>query len=70
LKDELAVRTGRAQPGLVENIIAEVYGSRIPDSTCDYFHAGHRTIAIDPWDKSLMKDISDSSFPARIDAEF
>lgn len=59
VKDELAaVRTGRAQPSLVETITAEAYGSKMPliqlatISTPDT-----KTIAIDPWDKSLMKDI-------------
>lgn len=59
IKDELAgIRTGRAQTSLVDNIMAEAYGSKMPlvqlatISTPDA-----KTIAIDPWDKGLMKDI-------------
>ncbi len=59
LKLELSsLRTGRATPALVENIQVEAYGARtalvglasisVPDS---------RTIVIEPWDKSILKDI-------------
>jgi len=59
LKTELAsLRTGRANPSLVENVQVEAYGSRTgliglasittPDS---------RTIQIEPWDKSIVKSI-------------
>lgn len=62
LKKELGtLRTGRAQSALVENILVEAYGSRqvlkqlasisIPES---------RAISIEPWDKSIVKEIEKS----------
>lgn len=68
LRTELSgIRTGRANPGLVENVQVEAYGSRtalvglasisIPDA---------RTILIDPWDKSLVKDIEKGIIEAKL----
>lgn len=59
LKDDIStLRTGRAHPSMVEHVQVEAYGARtaligvasvtIPDA---------RTIAIEPWDKSLLKDV-------------
>jgi ribosome recycling factor len=60
-KEELSgLRTGRANAAMVENIVVEAYGGKmalkgvasitIPDS---------RSIVIEPWDKTLMKDVED-----------
>ena len=68
LKLELSsLRTGRATPALVENIQVEAYGARtallglasisVPDS---------RTIVIEPWDKSILKDIEKGIQEAKI----
>jgi len=56
--DLSSLRTGRATPALVENVMVEAYGTRttlvglasitIPDS---------RTIVVEPWDKGIIKDI-------------
>lgn len=59
LKSELTtLRTGRASTSLIENVQVEAYGSRttlvglasitVPDA---------KTIQIEPWDKSLVKEI-------------
>lgn len=59
LKRELGgLRTGRASPALVEDIQVEAYGTKmgmkgvgsisVPDS---------KTIQIEPWDKTLLKEI-------------
>ena len=59
LKNDIsALRTGRANTAIVENIMVEAYGMMqqlkavasitIPDA---------RTIRIEPWDKSIVKDI-------------
>jgi ribosome recycling factor len=59
LRTELtSIRTGRASAALVENIQIEAYGSNmsvkgvagigVPDA---------KTITVDPWDKSLIKNI-------------
>jgi len=68
LKLDLAsLRTGRATPALVENISVEAYGSRtgiiglasisVPDA---------RTIVIEPWDKSLLKEIEKGIAEAKL----
>lgn len=56
--DLSSLRTGRATPALVENVMVEAYGARTaliglasistPDS---------RTLVIEPWDKGILKDI-------------
>ncbi|MEI7741866.1 MAG: ribosome recycling factor [bacterium] len=67
-KTELAgLRTGRANPSVVENIPVQAYGGimeikalasiNVPDA---------KTIVIDPWDKSVMKDIEKAITDARI----
>ncbi|MFH2063172.1 MAG: ribosome recycling factor [bacterium] len=59
LKTELAsLRTGRANAAMVENVQVEAYGSRtalvglasitVPDA---------HTVQIEPWDKSVVKDV-------------
>ncbi|MBI4458312.1 ribosome recycling factor [Candidatus Uhrbacteria bacterium] len=59
LKQDLStLRTGRANPGMVEHVSVEAYGSRmelvgvasisVPDA---------RTLVIEPWDKSVLKDV-------------
>lgn len=59
LKEELAgLRTGRANAAMVEGIMVDAYGTKmalkgvasinIPDA---------RTIVVDPWDKSLVKEV-------------
>src|SRR5688500_16713456 len=59
LKSELStLRTGRANASLVEHIQVEVYGAQTP-----IMHMAQITIpeprmtAIQPWDKSMLKEI-------------
>ena len=53
-----SLRSGRAQPSLVENVLVEAYGSRQPlKRLAAITVADPRTIAIEPWDKSLLKEI-------------
>ena len=62
LKEDLGgLRTGRANAAMVENIMVDAYGAKmalkgvasinIPDS---------RTIVVDPWDKSLVKEVENA----------
>lgn len=56
LKEFAAVRTGKASPGLVENIMVEVYGGsqmRIRE-LAGITTPESRVIAITPWDKSTL----------------
>ncbi len=59
LHSELSVlRTGRATPALVEHIHVEAYGTRQELMTLASISTpDSRTIVIEPWDKSVTKDI-------------
>ncbi len=59
LKVEAAnLRTGRAQASLVESILVDAYGAKSPLVQLASISVPEaRTLAIQPWDKGLMKDI-------------
>lgn len=64
-EDLNGVRTGRAGAGLVENLVADVYGSKMPlKQIASVMVPDSRSIAIQPWDKanlaSIEKAIRDS----------
>ena len=52
LEDEFSlIRVGRANPKIVEKIMIEYYGSRVPEA---------RMLLVSPWDASLIKGIKSS----------
>jgi ribosome recycling factor len=59
LERELSgVRTGRASPGILDSVRAEVYGSRSPiSSIASITIEDARTLRIVPWDKEVSKPI-------------
>jgi ribosome recycling factor len=59
LKDSLTgIRTGRANPGLVDSLRVEVYGSQVPIRQLASVGAPEPTqIVIRPYDPSTLKDI-------------
>jgi len=59
LRQELThIRTGKASAGLVEPIRVEAYGGEMPLSQmANVSTPDARTILIQPWDKSTLKDI-------------
>lgn len=59
LKHELlSLRTGRATPALVEDIVVEAYGMRQPiKALASISVLDAKTLAIDPWDKSIMQAV-------------
>lgn len=59
LRREFAgVRTGKASPQLLDTIRVEAYGSKVPLNQVGTVSAPEpRLITIQPWDRSLMKDI-------------
>jgi ribosome recycling factor len=59
LKTDIAVlRTGRANPGMIENVMVEAYGGRTPiNGLASITVPDARSLVIEPWDKSLVKDI-------------
>jgi len=61
LKGELGqLRTGRATPALVENIIVDAYGAPMAvKGVASISVTDSKSLAIEPWDKSLMKAIEE-----------
>jgi ribosome recycling factor len=59
LKKELSgIRTGRANSAVVENIMIDAYGSQMPvKGVASIGVPDSRTITIEAWDKSLLKEI-------------
>lgn len=52
------LRTGRANAAIVENISVEAYGGQMPvKGLANISIPEARTIVIEPWDKSIIKDI-------------
>ena len=52
------IHTGKASPALVEGIMIDAYGSAMRLKECAAIHTPDaRMIAVQPWDKSLLKAI-------------
>ena len=68
LANELAtLRVGRANPLMVENILVEVYGTKLPlKQMASVTVPEARTLLIQPWDKTVAKDIEKSIILANI----
>ena len=58
-KQELGgIRAGRANPAMVENILADMYGVKTPIKQMASIGVQEaRTMVIQPWDKNLIKEI-------------
>lgn len=67
-KQEIAaLRTGRASAGLIENVMVESYGAKMPIAhMASISIPDARTIAIQPWDKSNMGPIEKAIQAANI----
>lgn len=68
VNDILSIRTGRATPGLIENVIVTVYGGQkmklielgsigVPDV---------RSLTFQPWDQTLIREISNGIAAANV----
>lgn len=58
VKELGTVRTGRAMPALLDAIMVEAYGSSLPIKGVGTITVPDaRTLHIEPWDKSLLKEI-------------
>lgn len=58
MKELATIRTGRASTSMVEEINVDAYGSQMQiKSLANISIPEARQILIDPWDKSVMKDI-------------
>ncbi|MFA6254515.1 MAG: ribosome recycling factor [Patescibacteria group bacterium] len=68
LTGELAtLRVGRANPIMVENIFVQAYGVKTPlKQLASITVPEARTILIQPWDKTITKDVEKAIFEANI----
>lgn len=68
LIDEMStVRAGRANASLLNNITVEAYGAQTPlNQTANVSTPDARTIAIKPWDKSMLQEIERAIMMANI----
>lgn len=68
LKHELSkVRTGKASPALVQEIMVDYYGSPMPIiQVASVTTADSKTIVIQPWEKSMLKVIEHALFEANL----
>jgi len=58
-KNELGgIRTGRANPALIENVIINAYGNKMPiNQLANINVADAKSMTVEPWDKNLLKDV-------------
>lgn len=57
-EDIAALRTGRASAALVENVLIDAYGSRMPiNQLASVSVPESKCLLIQPWDKAVIKDI-------------
>ena len=57
-KDIASLRTGRANPAMLDGVQVEAYGSKTPlNGLASITVPESRSIIIAPWDKNVMKDI-------------
>src|ERR1043166_8362449 len=52
------IRAGKANPSMLENILVDYYGSKVPISnTASVNTQDSRTLVIQPWEKSMLTPI-------------
>ncbi len=57
-KDIATLRTGRANPGILEGVQVDSYGVKTPlNGVASITIADARSIVVAPWDKNVLKDI-------------
>ena len=57
-KDIGSLRTGRANPAMLDGIMVEAYGAKSPLNTLGNINVGDASsVTVSPWDKSVLKDI-------------
>ncbi len=65
--DLRSVHTGRVSPALLDHCMIEAYGVKTPLRELASISAlDARTLAIQPWDKNIMKDIEKGIIEARV----
>lgn len=68
LKNELgSLRTGRANAAILDSVQVQVYGQSMPlKGIASISVPDARTIAVEPWDKSILKDVEKAILDAKI----
>jgi len=68
LKSELIkVRTGKANPGMIEGVMVNYYGVPTPiNQLTNIAVADARTLSIQPWDKKIINDIERAILEANL----
>jgi len=57
-KDISSLRTGRANPALLDPVLVEAYGAKNPiNAVASISIADGKSMVISPWDRNLLKDI-------------
>ena len=60
-RDLTGIRTGRANPAIVENVKAEAYGNATPiNQLASISVTDPRTLLINVWDSSVVKSVADA----------
>jgi len=66
-KDIATLRTGRANPSLLEGVFVEAYGVKNPiNAVANISVSDSRSMTIAPWDKSVMKDLEKAIIEANL----
>lgn len=61
IKELGAIRTGRANPSILENVKTEVYGKLTPiNQVANISVLDPRTLLVNVWDKSIIQNVSDA----------
>ncbi|MFA6551019.1 MAG: ribosome recycling factor [Patescibacteria group bacterium] len=57
-KDIASIRTGRANPAMLDGVLVSAYGTKVPlQQVGNISVVDARCLTISPWDKSVLKDI-------------
>ncbi|MDA3840124.1 MAG: ribosome recycling factor [Patescibacteria group bacterium] len=57
-KDISSIRTGRANPAVLEGVMVEAYGVKTPlNGVANINVADSQSLLVAPWDKSVIKDV-------------
>jgi len=60
-KEISSLRTGRANPGILDGVVAEAYGTKtLLSGLASISVSDARSMVVSPWDKSILKDIEKS----------
>lgn len=57
-KEYLGIRSGQANPGILDSVRVEMYGSQMPiNQVASVLGEGARSLRITPWDKGALKPL-------------